>query len=135
MRQGKKSVVIAIVALVIVLLAATVLYFVYRPQAAGGSKEVTIHVIDDQNSVTTYDVKTDAKYLQGAMEDADGLKFSGKDSDYGLMVDTVNGLRADYDLDGAYWGFLVNDEYCNYGMNEQPINNKDVVTIQYTLAE
>lgn len=135
MRQGKKSVVIAVVALVIVLLAATVLYFVYRPQAAGGSKEVTIHVIDDQNNVTTYDVKTDAKYLQGAMEDADGLKFSGKDSDYGLMVDTVNGLRADYDLDGAYWGFLVNDEYCDYGMNEQPINNKDVVTIQYTLAE
>lgn len=135
MRQGKKSIVIAIVALVIVLLAATVLYFVYRPQAAGGSKEVTIHVIDDQKNVTTYEVKTDAKYLQGAMEAADGLKFSGKDSDYGLMVDTVNGLRADYDLDGAYWGFSVNDEYCNYGINEQPINNKDVVTIQYTLAE
>lgn len=135
MRQGRKSVVIAIVALVIVLLAATILYFVYRPQSAGGSKEVTIHVIDDQKNVTTYDVKTDAKYLQGAMEDADDLKFSGKDSDYGLMVDTVNGLRADYDLDGAYWGFMVNDEYCNYGINEQPINNKDVVTIQYTLAE
>lgn len=135
MRQGRKSVVIAIVALVIVLLAATALYFVYRPQSAGGSKEVTIHVIDDQKNVTTYDVKTDAKYLQGAMEDADDLKFSGKDSDYGLMVDTVNGLRADYDLDGAYWGFMVNDEYCNYGINEQPINNKDVVTIQYTLAE
>ena len=50
------------------------------------------------------------------------------------MVTTVNGLRADYVLDGAYWGFFVNDEYCSYGIEQQPVENGDVFSIVYTLA-
>jgi hypothetical protein len=68
------------------------------------------------------------------MDEADGLTYSGTEGQYGLMVDTVNGIRADYNLDGAYWSFYVNDSYCNYGISEQPIEDGDVFAIVYTLA-
>ena len=51
------------------------------------------------------------------------------------MVDTVNGVRADYTLDGAYWSFLVNGEYSSYGIDTQPIEDGDTFSIVYTLAE
>ena len=47
----------------------------------------------------------------------------------------VNGLRADYDEDGAYWSFYVNDEYCNYSIDEQPVNDGDSFAIKYELAQ
>ena len=80
-------------------------------------------------------MKTDAEYLRQAMEEADGLTFSGAESEYGMMVDTVNGERADYSLDGAYWSFYVNGEYCNYGIDTQPVLDGDAFAITYTLAQ
>ena len=47
----------------------------------------------------------------------------------------VNGESAVYDTDGAYWGFFVNDEYCNYGVSEQPVEDGDAFKIEYTKAE
>ena len=66
------------------------------------------------------------------MEEADGLTFSGAESEYGMMVDTVNGDLADYTADGAYWGFYVNGEYCNNGIDTQPVEDGDVFGIVYT---
>ena len=37
-----------------------------------------------------------------------GLEFSGTESEYGMMVETVNGITPDYSVDGAYWSFKVN---------------------------
>ena len=82
-----------------------------------------------------YEVSTDAEYLIEAMEDADGLTFEGEEGIYGLSVSTINGVRADYTLDGAYWGFFVNGDYCNYGVSQQPVEDGDAFSIVYTLAE
>jgi hypothetical protein len=38
-------------------------------------------------------------------------------------------------LDGAYWSFNVNGEYCNYGVSEQPVEDGDAFEIVYTKAE
>ena len=69
------------------------------------------------------------------MEEAEGLTFSGTESEYGMMVDTVNGERADYNQDGAYWSFYINGEYCNYGIDTQPVADKDAFSICYTLVQ
>ncbi|MEE0967314.1 MAG: DUF4430 domain-containing protein, partial [Bacilli bacterium] len=47
----------------------------------------------------------------------------------------VNGVTADYNTDGAYWGFYVNEEYCNYGIDQQPVNDQDAFQIVYTIYE
>ena len=66
------------------------------------------------------------------MEEAKGLTFSGDESDYGLMVVEINGVTADYNVDQSYWAFYVNDEYCNYGVDSQPVADGDVFRIEYT---
>jgi len=52
-----------------------------------------------------------------------------------MMVDTINGLRADYTADKAYWSFYINGEYCNFGIDQQPIADGDQFKIEYTAAE
>ena len=99
-----------------------------------GSKAITIEVTGKSGATQSYELKTDAQYLRQAMEEADGLVFSGTESEYGMMVDTVNGDLADYDADGAYWSFYVNGEYCNYGIDTQPVEDGDVFGIIYTVG-
>ena len=93
-------------------------------------KSVTIEVIDSNSNITKYEITTHADYLKGAMNEAEGLTYETKDG----MVIVVNGERADYVLDGAYWAFYVNDDYCNYGIESQPVDDGDSFKIEYTRA-
>ena len=38
---------------------------------------------------------------------------------------TVNGITADYDTDGVYWAFYVNDEYATSGVDVTEITEGD----------
>ena len=133
----KKSIktVIAVVALILVAAALIVVYKTFGPQTSEGSKNITITVVDAAGKETIYELKTDAKTLKEAMDEAEGLTYGGEDQGAGFLVDTVNGVRADYTLDGAYWSFLLNGEWCNYGIEEQPVNDGDAFSIEYTKAE
>ena len=132
MKTSKK--IFGIAALVVLAALMLVTYFTFREAPVSGSKLVTIQVTDDTGSSLTYEVQTDAEYLQQAMEEADGLTFAYTEGAYGASVHTVNGLRADYELDGAYWGFFVNGEYCSYGITQQPVEDGDTFQIVYTPA-
>lgn len=134
-KPNQKGVWIGIAAAVILIAVMAVVYVALKPKAAEGSKSITITVVDKDGKETVYAVKTDAEYLRGAFADAKGLTVEGAESDYGLMVDTVNGQRADFNKDGAYWSFLVNGEYCNYGVDEQVVMDQDEFRIVYTPAE
>ena len=45
--------------------------------------------------------------------------------DYGLYVKEVNGITADYDVDGTYWAFYINDEYASTGVDSTNITEGD----------
>lgn len=108
------------------------IFFIFREKPVEGSKSISIEVINSEDKSKVYELKTDAKYLRQAMEEADGLTFSGDESEYGLMVNSVNGEIADYNTNGAYWSFYVNGEYCNYGIDTQPVEDGDEFRIVYT---
>lgn len=132
-KKGNKKVIIGVAALIAVVAILAIVYSVFREKPVEGTKAVTIQVTGKSGEVKEYQLKTDAEYLRQAMEEADGLTFSGTESEYGMMVDTVNGELADYNADGAYWGFYVNGEYCNNGIDTQPVEDKDVFGIVYTV--
>ena len=48
-----------------------------------------------------------------------------------MTIKSVNGEVADYDKDASYWSFYVNGEYCNYGVDSQPVKDGDAFLIQY----
>lgn len=122
--------------LVVALIAVLALIFVnFSEKPVEGSKEISIEVINQAEESELYELKTDAEFLRQAMEEAEGLEFSGQESEYGLMVEVVNGESAIYDKDNAYWSFMVNGEYSNYGIDTQPIEDGDAFQIVYTEAE
>lgn len=130
-KKMNKKALIGVIAMVAVIAAMAAVFMAFREKPVAGSKEIVIEVVDNNQETTTYELKTDAEYLEQAMNEAEGLTFSGTEGAYGLMIDTVNGVIADYNVDGAYWSFYVNGEYCNYGISEQPVLDGDVFIIKY----
>ena len=61
--------------------------------------------------------------------------YEGEDSEYGFMINKINGQSAVYDTDGAYWSIYVNGEYGQYGADSQPVNDGDAFKFEYTLAQ
>ena len=84
-----------------------------------GSTEFTVTVVDQDGSETRLEIHTDQKTVGAALSEP-GL-IDGDESEYGLYVKTVNGITADYDKDGVYWAFYINDEYAQTGVDETDI--------------
>lgn len=135
--MNKKKVILGSGILVVFIVAMTLIWTNFREKPVEGSKAITIEVIDSKEKSKVYELKTDTQFLIEAMEEAkeQGLNYEGEEGPYGLSISTVNGERADYTLDGAYWSFNVNGEYCNYGVSEQPVEDGDAFEIVYTKAE
>ena len=132
--SSKSKKIIGVVGVVVLVAILATVFFVFREAPVQGSKSVTIEVVNKAEETTKYSIKTDAEYLKQAMEEADGLEFKGSDGQYGLMVTEVNGELAEFNTNGAYWSFYVNDDYCNYGIDQQPVNDGDTFKIVYTLG-
>ena len=124
--------ILAAAAFVLLIAALAFVYVTFGEKAVSGSKSVTLEVISSAAEKTIYTLKTDAEYLSEAMDAAEGLTYTAEEGPYGLSVSSVNGETADFNADGAYWGFFVNGEYCNYGISQQPVHDGDVFTIAYT---
>lgn len=91
-------------------------------QASGETKKelnFVFKVVDLDGSEKSFDIKTDAKTVGEAL--LTEKLISGEVGDYGLMVDTVNGIKYDYNADGAYWAFYVNGEYAMSGVDTTDI--------------
>jgi len=132
-KKDTKKIVIGALLLIAVLAVLIGVYVKFAAKPSQGAKALTIEVIDNEGASTTYEVHTDAEYLRQAMEETEGLTFSGTESEYGMMVETVNGVTADYNVDKSYWAFYVNGEYCNYGIDAQPVADGEAYTIAYTV--
>lgn len=134
MNTKTKKILGAVAALVLVAVLAVV-FVLFREKPVEGAKAITIEVVNQAAESKVYELNTDAQYLRQAMEETEGLSFSGSESEYGMMVTVVNGESADYSVDGAYWSFYVNEEYCNYGIDTQPVEDGDAFQIVYTPAQ
>jgi cytoskeletal protein RodZ len=134
-KNNKSKIVIGVLVIAVIAAIFAVVYAKFGAKPAEGSKSITIEVIDNESQTTSYDVKTDAEYLRQAMEES-GMEFSGTESDeYGMMVETINGVTADYNTDQSYWAFYVDGEYCNYGIDSQPLEDGQDYQIIYTISE
>lgn len=76
-------------------------------------------VVDKEGSETQFEIHTEKETVGEALMEL-GL-IVGEEGGYGLFVKTVNGITADYDKDGVYWAFYVNDEYASTGVDSTKI--------------
>jgi len=96
-----------------------------------GAKTIEVEVKAGEQSVT-FTVKTDAENLEDALVEHEII--AGAQSDYGLMIDTVNGIRADYNLDGAYWKICKDGTPLNHGASSELIEDGGHYELLYTPA-
>lgn len=88
-------------------------------QSVVEEKSFTFKVVDLEGKETSYTIKTNKKTVGEALL-AEGL-IKGEDSEYGLYVKTVNGITLDYNTDGKYWAFYVDDEYAQSSVDKTDI--------------
>ena len=93
---------------------------------------ITFIVTDNEGKDTVFEIDTDEKYLRGALEKE--KLISGDESALGLMVTTVNGLKADYSEDGAYWSLYIGEDYAMTGVDSTPIKDGQTYKFVYTKA-
>lgn len=86
-----------------------------------GATVFAFTVVDGDGSQTDFEIHTDAATVGDALSEL-GL-IEGEESEYGLYVKTVNGITADYDTDGKYWAFYVDDAYAQAGVDATEITD------------
>ena len=132
--KNQTKIIISVVAVLAVIAILAGVYFALAPKAQQGSKSVTVEVVDDKGTSKSYETKTDAEFLSQVMDElvkAGDFSYEGTNGDYGLYINTINGVTADYDTDGAYWSIYVNDEYGMYGADSQPVADGDAFKFVY----
>ena len=132
--SNTKKIVIGVIVLAVVAAVLIGVYYFFGPKTSQGAKEFTLEVVDDKGETTDYTGHTDAEYLRQALEEleeTEDFTLEGDESEYGLYINTVNGITADYDADGAYWSVYVNGEYGNYGIDTQPVTDGDAYKLVY----
>ena len=97
-----------------------------------GEKTFSFTVKDADGKETKFEIKSDKKTVGDALTEQ-GL-ISGTTSEYGLMVDTVMGIRADYNKDKAYWAFYVGGEYASSGVDSTELVEGELYMFEYTKA-
>lgn len=93
-----------------------------------GATAFTFTVVDPDGKETTVTIKTDKTTVGDALTEL-GL-VSGTESEYGLMVDTINGITLDYNTDGMYWAFYIDGEYAMTGVDSTDVAAGSVYTFQ-----
>ena len=120
----------------LVLVAAMVLMFAgcgqktQEPETPQNQQEVqeksfVFEVVELDGSKKEFTVKYDDEKTVGEALVEEKL-ISGSDSQYGLMVDTVNGQKYTYDNDKVYWAFYIDGEYAMTGVDSTPIEDGKV---------
>ena len=97
-----------------------------------GSKTITVTVKDHEGKAVVFTIKTDAETVGDALMEHDLI--AGDQGAYGLYVKVVNGLRADYDKDRAYWGFNINGEGAMTGVDMTEITDGGNYELVYTVG-
>ena len=80
-----------------------------------GEKFFTFTVVDGEESEVSCEVRTDKTVVGDALLEL-GL-ICGENGPYGLYVKNINGITADYDVNGTYWAFYIDGEYAMSGVD------------------
>ena len=85
-------------------------------------------VVDKDGNETRFEIHTNKTTVGDALLELELI--SGDDSEYGLFVKKVNGITADFDVDGTYWAFYINGEYAMTGVDSTPIADGEVYSFK-----
>ena len=95
-----------------------------------GDISFPLRVTDDKGVTTLWMVYTNEESVGGALY-AVGM-IEGVHTDFGLMIRSVDGVVADFDANGAWWGFFVDGEFAVVGVSDTIIEPGVEYALVYT---
>ena len=85
----------------------------------GYEKSFVFEVVDKDGKKTQQTIETNGEYVGVVLQE---LKLiEGEEGPYGIYIKKVNGITADYDVDGTYWAFYVDGEMSMTGADQVEI--------------
>ncbi len=104
---------------------------IYTEDTELGEGAVTIQVeVQAGDKSVTITVHTDKDNLGAAL--TENKLVEGDQSEYGLYIKVVNGIKADFDTDGAWWGIYKNGEMTPTGADTTPIADGEHYELVYS---
>ena len=97
-----------------------------------GTTVFLFEVTDGEGQLTSWNVHTNETTVGAALVELGMIE--GTVSEFGLMVLYVNGLRADFVEDGAWWAFHIDGEMAMAGVDSTDIQEGVTYAFIYTDA-
>jgi hypothetical protein len=94
-----------------------------------GSTTITVEVRAGEKSIDIT-IKTNKTILADAL--LENNLVEGENGAYGLYIKAVNGIKADYDTDHAYWALYKNGAYATSGADTTTIADGEHYELVYT---
>lgn len=92
----------------------------------------TVIITDLDGTVNTFTYTSDAATVGEALID-EGLVVA-EQTEYGLYIESVNGITADWTTENAYWAFFVDGAYPKTGLDTTAITEGAVYALTKTIS-
>lgn len=126
-----KKLILAVVALVAVVAVFLGIWFATRSETSQGAKTITVTVIHSDGTEKTFSYTT-AQTNLGAFLESEGL-IASEGADDG-MFHTVDGEKADWNVNQSYWSFYLGEEYAVTGIYATDIVDGAAYKLVYTVG-
>jgi hypothetical protein len=132
--MNKKTWIAVLAVLLVAVLAVgmLLLYHYTRPEGVTGDKKITVKVVHKDKTEKVFTYETNEEYLGPVLSGA-GL-LQGDEGPYGLMIHTVDGEKADWNVDQSYWAVYQGEEYATVGIDQMVIQDGDTFSLVYTIG-
>ena len=115
--MSKKTLIIALAALILVVAAFIGVWAATRPETQQGDKTITVTVVN-KGSEKDFEINTDAEMLRGALDQVNLVQ--GEEGEFGLYIKTVDGYTADESAQ-EWWCVTKGGEDVYTGVESTPI--------------
>ena len=85
----------------------------------GYEMSFVFEVVDKDGKATQTTIHTNGGYVGEVLQELGYLE--GEEGPYGIYIKKVNGITADYDIDGTYWAFYVDGALSMTGADQVEI--------------
>lgn len=127
-----KKMIIALIAVVAVIAVLLGVYLVTRPDAQAGKKEFTVIVVHSDGASKEFHYKSSQEYLGRALVEV-GL-VEDNQSAYGLYIQEVDGERAVWEENGAWWNIYIGEEAAVTGADEIVLTDGGVYKLVFSVG-
>lgn len=127
--NNKKIIISMGVILAVAIALFAVVFITQRDETEKGEKQITVTVVYEDKTEKAFPITTDAEFLGEALLQAELIPESEQRAGF---LTNVDGIRADYNKDKAWWCVTKGGEMTEKGINELVITDGDEFEIVHT---